>query len=1060
MAATDIQYGDFSPVLNTLDFSFLKYVVDKKTGQYEQGLKSVSAAYNNLKKDLTDPVNAQRRDQYLKNAEGQLKKVAATDLSLQENVNNANSIFQPMATDKAFLMDSYYTAANKKELAEMDSWRNSDDMETRKKFNPLIYNWLQSDLDSIKNGKGDIKNYKVQGRKAFAYVDAQDLINKAVKDSGFTVSQDIDGQTYIYNVEGGATFKQNYKTFAEQVLKSNPVYMQQNQILGEATYENIVKQGKEKGLNDQQAITNYIDENYTNLRNSKSNYIKGIADELEKQKKDIAAETNNITDPNSEEGQAKLAELAQRRKMYDNDLKTHDLLKKDFEDQFGSDDKISEEKKAAYMKNFLANPKGFFSENYMNDDVNTFSNIKSQSVKTTIKPNTAYFNTLSAVNDSQRTMNAIQNTEVKEKHEDWLEAGKPKTLTGRGTGDTGFETTTTLNADGTVSTSKKPKKPELVYAGASATDITKTMSTISTIRGTMNTNVASSISNLALAPNGGALGILNTMGVKRENIQSVREYFVKQQEQAIKDPSHPYKPSNEEAKALQDVYSSLFAFAKQSGDQETLKKLRAEYGKDVRNIDFHNVLDMAISNTVFKDTKDLQYVRQWNEHKKNNENITALGNVLKTSIKAIVASKKDDPEFSRLFINRGTDKAPDWDIINKEDVKGWFKGGKTNPYSGGKQPGWDKFVFGNRTAGLQLFKNGTPYDDKTLDELAQAYIDGTATFTDRNVGVQGTNFADATLTGIAHTAEWLVGKRASMAEDERERNGNLVTEVVYNGKLYTLPKIPLTQEKYKDLNNKINSDVPLPEIGTDLKQSLLSSPIWNVNGALRDNIISLLPHTTQYSSNIKVQNDDGSFENASPAEQTAARNALTDPKNVAENGLSVHTVSSSNNGGVSVKVTFAEGTATEQKKETCKYCGRTYYFPIDMVQGTPEVFQAFNKVNDQTEYNTIKNSGKTYDLYNYEKMGIKIQMLPHSKGADTGDVLITKQEQDPATKKYIPGKYKTIENHYDLSTTTFSELKDQIYNEIVDPYLMNRLTLTAPGQAGAAITKDQILKGL
>ena len=61
----------------------------------------------------------------------------------------------------------------------MDQWRNSEDMETRKKFNPLIYSWLQSDLDSLKNGKGDINNYKVQGRKAFAAVDAQDILNKA-----------------------------------------------------------------------------------------------------------------------------------------------------------------------------------------------------------------------------------------------------------------------------------------------------------------------------------------------------------------------------------------------------------------------------------------------------------------------------------------------------------------------------------------------------------------------------------------------------------------------------------------------------------------------------------------------------------------------------------------------------------------------------------------------------------------------------------------------------------------------------------------------------------------
>ena len=61
MAATDIQYGGLDPVLYTPDFTFLRYVLDKKTALYEQGLKSVSSAYNNLKKETTDPENAKKR---------------------------------------------------------------------------------------------------------------------------------------------------------------------------------------------------------------------------------------------------------------------------------------------------------------------------------------------------------------------------------------------------------------------------------------------------------------------------------------------------------------------------------------------------------------------------------------------------------------------------------------------------------------------------------------------------------------------------------------------------------------------------------------------------------------------------------------------------------------------------------------------------------------------------------------------------------------------------------------------------------------------------------------
>jgi hypothetical protein len=1039
MAATDIQYGDFSPVLNTVDFSFLRYVLDKKSNQYEQGLKSVSSSYNALKRDVSDPVNAQRRDQYIKNAQGELQKIAATDLSLQENVNSANNVFQPMATDKAFLIDSYYTAANKKEMAEMDSWRNSDDMETRKKFNPLIYSWLQSDLDSLKSGKGDVNNYKVQGRKAFAAVDAQDILNKAVKDSGFTVSQDIDGGTYVYGVEGGKEFKQNYKTFADQVLKANSVYMQQNQILGEATHENIIKQGKASGLTDEQALSQYADNTYTTNKTNRETYINGVKDDLTKQSKDLIAEANGV-DGSTPEGQAKLADIAQRTKKLEEDGKQLTVIKTDYESQYGGDTKTAEEKKAAYLKNFLANPKGFFSNNYFDSDINTFSNIKSQSVKSTIKPNTAYFNAFNAANDAQKTESAIrtaqQNIEIKqdaqdlkEQHETWLENGKPvagKTFSGSTGGAGSLETVTTINPDGTITSSKQAKKPQLTYVGPSGVDINKTTNTLNAISGKLNDNMASSLSNLATAPNGGAVSLLNTMGVGRENVQILRGYFAKQQEQLIKDPSSHYKPTNTEAKALQDAYSSMFAFAKQNKDETTLKKLRAEYGKDVRNIDFHGILDMAISNTVFKDKKDWEYVRQWNEHKKDNENIIKLGNILSAGKKATIAYYLNNPDFSNIIIK---DKNGKPDLIGEENIYNTLKNYK---------------YFS--VAGTGFFNDDTvTLPDDVKRKIAKGYIDGSV-----KVDIERGHY------DTGPSAQWIPGK-ASMDVDGKRYYFKM-------GSTDTMP-FPMSSDKFQKRMNQLNSEVVLPDIDPSLKQELTASPIWNANGALKNTILTSLAPVTQFSSNIKMSDGSYGYTQVDDADlQKQIRGALADPKNVAENGVYIHSSSASNNGGLSVAVTFAEGTEKEKKAGTCKYCGQTYYFPIDVVKGTPEVLQAFNTVNDQTEYNNIKNSGKTYDLYDYTKMGIKVQMLPHTAGSDTGDIVFTVQKQDPVTHQYIPGQYETITDHYDLSNITFSELKDQIYNQTIDPYIMTRIDYNkaqaaTTGVAGG-LTKDNVLNKL
>ena len=241
MAATDIQYGGLDPVLYTPDFTFLKYIIDKKTSQYEQGLKSASSAYNSIKKEVSDPVNAQRRDQYLKDAQNQLQKISSSDFSLQQNVNYANSIFDPIATNKAFVFDAYHTDRIKKELSKEDAWMNSEDPEVRKKYNAEIKEWVNRDLESLKTGQGDVANYKVQGRSAQAFVDAQDILLKSAKDQGFKMKVDELGQPYIVTVEGGPKYAPQYEAFANNILANDAVYQKQTGILGQNRSEKVLE---------------------------------------------------------------------------------------------------------------------------------------------------------------------------------------------------------------------------------------------------------------------------------------------------------------------------------------------------------------------------------------------------------------------------------------------------------------------------------------------------------------------------------------------------------------------------------------------------------------------------------------------------------------------------------------------------------------------------------------------------------------------------------------------------------------------------------------------------
>ena len=1045
MPATDLVYNTVDPLLFTPDYSFLRYTLDKAQSRYDQGLDAVSKAYNSLKRPVTDPVNQQRRDQFLKDAEGQLQKIASSDLSLQQNVNAANNVFEPLATNSAFLYDAFQTDRINKSLNEMKQWSESDDMDVRKKFNPKIYDWVSNQLDILKNGKGDINNYKsMPNRSAFAYVDPQDIINKAIKDTGATFSKDIDGGVYVYGTENGMAFKKNYNEFAKYVLNSNPVYKQQASILGESDYESLLKQGKQAGKNDQQTLSDFAYSNYDAVKTSTSTYLDSTLKTLQKKGKDLFAEQNTL-DVSTQEGQAKYQDLMQRRKELDSEIAEYNSLKSNYNDQFGSDAKSIEEKKNAYIQNFLKDPKGSISQQYIDNDINTFSNIRSTFEKTTIKPNTAYFESMKAVNEGLKIKNDIEKgivsneikqegVDVKQQHEDWLEAGKPiagKTIGMPGVSET--ETVSTINPDGTITTSKKPKKPELTYIGQSATDITKKLNTLTAISNQIDMKTAKSLDNLAAGADGGAISLLNTFGVNAENIQTARDFFIKQQNQLIKDPTKPYKPNSEESKALNDVYSSLFAFAKNHGEEDVLNKLRANYGKKPEDIDFFELLDLAISQTKFTDPKDLAHVNQWQEHKKANKDIEYLSGILSTSRQAVVnyinSTPENKKEYKDVLIERDGKPAilDVQEMIKRIPKKGWFENVNwaTDP--------------------------PVTLTDDDVRNIAQGYINGTLDVRKKHEHIK--------LGGDDPTD--------GLFDDDPG------VYIKYNGKEIYLPfkgldVFPLSTDDLQKKFAKINDQTSLPEISDQFKDELFASPIWGVTGDMGKRIIQSLatPGGTQYSSNIFETADGNNFKQVDDADDIVAlRNAMTDPKNIAENGINVHTKSNANGGGVAVAVTFAPANTKDEGK-ACTYCGRTVYFPIAMGKGTPDELAVYNTVNDQTEYNRIKDTGKMYRMFDFSAMGITVDILPHTKGSPNGDVIFTMQQYDPTTKTYIPNKFETVRDFYTTETRTYDEMKDETWSKIVQPFLLNRINVDRQaaaqqgGAAGASLDKNLITKGL
>jgi hypothetical protein len=114
------------PALFTPNFSFLDTMLRRRQGLYEQGFAQVNSAYNFVNRSVTNPYSVQVRDTFLKQAKDNLKNLSALDLSQQQNVKAASSVFDPFVKNRAVLGDMALTAHWDQQEGIAESFRLKD----------------------------------------------------------------------------------------------------------------------------------------------------------------------------------------------------------------------------------------------------------------------------------------------------------------------------------------------------------------------------------------------------------------------------------------------------------------------------------------------------------------------------------------------------------------------------------------------------------------------------------------------------------------------------------------------------------------------------------------------------------------------------------------------------------------------------------------------------------------------------------------------------------------------------------------------------------------------
>jgi len=218
--ATYIQgVTDYIPQIQPFqpDLNFFGNVLQTKQTKYDAAKKKVGDLYGSLLyAPLTGDDNIQRRDDFFKMINGDLRKISGMDLSLQQNQDAAMKIFDPFFQDQDIMYDMGWTKKLMNAEQKHEAMMNC--------FDPVKcggQGWLQGGQE-LQFKREDFRKATNKERKNIAaptytpYYNWQKDAMKAAKDAGYKVSRDeLTGDYIVKKTNGDLIVGGLYNVFKE-----------------------------------------------------------------------------------------------------------------------------------------------------------------------------------------------------------------------------------------------------------------------------------------------------------------------------------------------------------------------------------------------------------------------------------------------------------------------------------------------------------------------------------------------------------------------------------------------------------------------------------------------------------------------------------------------------------------------------------------------------------------------------------------------------------------------------------------------------------------------------
>jgi hypothetical protein len=204
------------------DYNFLGNVLQTRQTKYDASKKQISELYGSLLNGpLSKETNIKRRDEFFKVIDNDIKRISGLDLSLQQNVDQAQNVFKGFYDDKYLVSDMVKT---KNHMNELEKGENSkycyDQDKCGGTYNESSMRKLQYKMEEFK-ATSDDEGLNFDMGSYDAYYNWQKDAVKNLKDQGMTVTQDSESGHYIVRDKNGKLVENALYNMFDQIYSSD-----------------------------------------------------------------------------------------------------------------------------------------------------------------------------------------------------------------------------------------------------------------------------------------------------------------------------------------------------------------------------------------------------------------------------------------------------------------------------------------------------------------------------------------------------------------------------------------------------------------------------------------------------------------------------------------------------------------------------------------------------------------------------------------------------------------------------------------------------------------------